>query len=101
MNKLGKLFNQSREGGPGSCYSIAECSIQVAAKAASLPLNGEKRIAVMMGSRGTRGGDEIDALSSRSRRLLRWRPGVLRTIKRRFWKRTRAQVRDRNPSELA
>jgi hypothetical protein len=50
---------------------------------------------VMMGSRGSRGGDEIDAFSRRSRHLLRWRPGVLRAIKRRFWKRARAKVRDR------
>lgn len=42
------------------------------------------RIAVVMGSRGSRGGDEIDAHSRRSRRLLRWRPVVLRIIKRRF-----------------
>jgi hypothetical protein len=43
----------------------------------------------MMGSRGYKGGDECDAFSRRSRRLLNWRKGELRLIKRRFWKRDR------------
>ncbi len=43
----------------------------------------------MMGSRGYKGGDECDAFSRRSRRILSWKPGELRTIKRRYWKRTR------------
>ena len=43
----------------------------------------------MMGSRGYRGGDECDAFSRRSRRMLCWKRGELRAIKRRFWKRTR------------
>jgi hypothetical protein len=43
----------------------------------------------MMGSRGSRGGDEIDAFSRRSRRLLRWGRGELKVIKRAFWKRIR------------
>jgi hypothetical protein len=41
------------------------------------------------------GGDEWDAFSRRARRLLRWRPGAIKEIKRRFWKRERkAAVRD-------
>jgi len=47
----------------------------------------------MMGSRGCRSGDEIDALSRLSRRLLDWRPGEVRTIKRGYWKRTRKAAR--------
>ena len=44
---------------------------------------------MMMGSRGYKGGDECDAFSRRSRRILFWKRGELRTIKRRCWKRTR------------
>jgi len=47
----------------------------------------------MMGSRGYRGGDECDAFSRRSRRIICWKRGELRTIKRRFWKRDRKTVR--------
>jgi len=36
------------------------------------------------------GGDEVDAISRRARRLLRWRPGVRQWIKREFNKRVRA-----------
>jgi hypothetical protein len=43
----------------------------------------------MMGSRGYRGGDECDAFFRRSRRILFWKPGELRTIKRGYWKRPR------------
>jgi hypothetical protein len=47
----------------------------------------------MMGSRGCRSGDEIDALSQRSRRLLCWRPGEVRRMKRSYWKRVRKTAR--------
>lgn len=43
----------------------------------------------MMGSRGYKGGDECDAFSRGSRRIIFWKRGQLRTIKRRYWKRTR------------
>jgi hypothetical protein len=43
----------------------------------------------MMGSRGYKGGDECDAFSRESRRIIFWKRGALRTIKRRYWKRTR------------
>ena len=43
----------------------------------------------MMGSRGYKGGDECDAFSRRSRRILSWKRGELRAIKRGYWKRTR------------
>jgi hypothetical protein len=47
----------------------------------------------MMGSRGCRSGDEVDALSRRSRRLLGWRPGEVKRIKRSYWKRARKTAR--------
>ncbi|EQB32250.1 hypothetical protein M529_10635 [Sphingobium ummariense RL-3] len=43
----------------------------------------------MMGNRGSKGGDEVDAFSRKSRRLLSWRPGELRRLKRAFSKRMR------------
>jgi hypothetical protein len=43
----------------------------------------------MMGSRGYKGGDECDAFSRGSRRIIYWKRSVLRAIKRRYWKRTR------------
>ena len=43
----------------------------------------------MMGSRGYKGGDECDAFSRRSRRIIYWKRGAIRAIKRRYWKRTR------------
>lgn len=43
----------------------------------------------MMGNRGAKGGDEYDAFSKHWRKLLRWRRGELRAIKRRFSKRLR------------
>jgi len=43
----------------------------------------------MTGSRGYKGGDECDAFSRRSRRILAWNRGELRAIKRRYWKRSR------------
>lgn len=41
----------------------------------------------MTGSRGWKGGDECDCLSNSYRRLVRFRPGVVRAAKRKFWKR--------------
>lgn len=46
-----------------------------------------------MGSRGTAGGDERDVFSRRARRLMRWRPGEMRRIKRRYTKRWRKIAR--------
>ena len=43
----------------------------------------------MMGSRGYKGGDECDAFSRGSRRIIYWKRGALRAIKRRYWKRMR------------
>jgi len=43
----------------------------------------------MMGSRGYGNGFECDAFSRKSRRLVPWRRGDLRKLKRAFWKRTR------------
>ena len=43
----------------------------------------------MMGLRGYKGGDECDAFSRGSRRIIYWKRGALRTIKRRYWKRMR------------
>ena len=45
-----------------------------------------------MESRGYKGGDECDAFSRRSRRILFWKRGELRIIKRRYWKRTRKTI---------
>lgn len=50
-----------------------------------------------MGSRGARGGDELDAFSRRARRLLRWRPGQRAHIKRQFAKRMRKAARLTRP----
>jgi hypothetical protein len=43
----------------------------------------------MMGNRGTTNGREADAFSHKSRRLLHWRPGELKQLKRAFSKRMR------------
>ena len=43
----------------------------------------------MTGNRGCRGRDEHDAFSRRSRKLIRWKRGQLRAIKRGFSKRVR------------
>lgn len=43
----------------------------------------------MMGNKGTVGGDEYEALSRRSRRLIHWKTDEVAKIKRKFWKRTR------------
>lgn len=43
----------------------------------------------MMGNRGSASGSECDAFSRRSRRMLSWRRGELRRLKRAFAKRVR------------
>ena len=43
----------------------------------------------MMGNRGAGNGDEHDAFSRRSRKLIFWKRGELKKIKRRFGKRQR------------
>lgn len=43
----------------------------------------------MLGNRGAVGGDEFDAFSRRARKMLKWKRGQLRAIKRRFSKRLR------------
>jgi hypothetical protein len=47
----------------------------------------------MMGSRGPYSGDESDAFSRRSRRMLRWGRQELKRIKRGFAKRSRRIAR--------
>jgi hypothetical protein len=47
----------------------------------------------MMGSRGSVNGNECDAFSRGSRRILRWRRGELKKIKRGFAKRIRKTAR--------
>jgi len=47
----------------------------------------------MMGNRGTANGDEHDAFSRRSRRLIRWKAGELKRIKRGYSKRIRKVAR--------
>ena len=47
----------------------------------------------MMGSRGCRGGAEIDYLSHRYRRLVGGRAKYIWYFKRKFWKRHRRQAR--------
>ena len=48
----------------------------------------------MMGSRGYKGGEECDAFSRGSRRIIFWKRGQLRIIKRRYWKRMRKTAHD-------
>ena len=48
----------------------------------------------MMGSRGYKGGDECDAFSRGSRRIIYWKRGALRAIKRRYWKRMRKNAQN-------
>jgi hypothetical protein len=55
----------------------------------------------MMGNRGYRGGDEFDAFSRRSRRLLSWRPGHVKLLKRAFWKRARRKAKAQTFCSLA
>jgi hypothetical protein len=55
---------------------------------------GEKDESVpMMGSRGSADGIECDAFSRRSRRMLSWKRGELRKVKRAFAKRARRMAR--------
>lgn len=50
----------------------------------------------MMGNRGSANGAECDAFSRRSRRMLHWRRGELRKLKRAFSKRMRKSLRSGN-----
>ncbi len=43
----------------------------------------------MMGTRGYKGGDECDAFSRQSCRIIRWKRGQVARLKRQFWKRMR------------
>ena len=47
--------------------------------------------AVMMGSRGSKGGGEYDAFSRISRRMIGWKPGEAKALKRAFHHRQRIQ----------
>ena len=47
----------------------------------------------MMGNKGAANGDEQDAFSRRSRRILHWKRGELKRIKRAFAKRTRRRMK--------
>lgn len=47
----------------------------------------------MMGNRGTANGDEQDAFSRRSRRLIRWKAGEVKRIKRGYSRRMRKSAR--------
>lgn len=47
----------------------------------------------MMGNRGKTNGDERDAFSRRSRRLLGWRAGQVKRIKQRFARKQRRRAR--------
>jgi hypothetical protein len=48
----------------------------------------------MMGSRGWKGAAECDALSKRYRRLKGgYRPGIVKALKRKYWKRTRREAK--------
>jgi len=53
----------------------------------------QRRVIKMMGSRGEKGGDEHDALSRKSRRVLTLRKTAIRAAKRTFNKRTRKEAR--------
>ena len=48
----------------------------------------------MMGSRGLKGGNEVEALSTKSRRLTALKPSIIRGAKRSFWKRMRKLARN-------
>jgi hypothetical protein len=47
----------------------------------------------MVGNRGAANGDEWDAFSRRSRRLINWRAGEVKRIKRGYSKRMRKGAR--------
>ena len=55
----------------------------------------------MMGNRGSSNGIECDAFSRRSRRMLVWKRGELRKIKRAFAKRSRRFARRAISASLA
>lgn len=46
----------------------------------------------MMGSRGLKGGDEMDFLT-KARRWYHHKPGCVPKIKRKFWKRQRLEIK--------
>ncbi len=46
----------------------------------------------MMGSKGSTNGDEYEAFSRRWRRMLVWKRGEIKKIKRGFWKRQRKAI---------
>jgi len=50
--------------------------------------------------RGMKGGNEIECLSRKSRRLAKLRPAHIRSAKRSFWKRQRKDAR-REATEAA
>lgn len=47
----------------------------------------------MMGNRGELSAPEWDAFSRRSRKMLHWRPGEIRKLKRAFAKRVRQEAK--------
>jgi hypothetical protein len=47
----------------------------------------------MMGSRGYLSAAEWDAFSRRARRIVPFRPGEIRYLKRKFWKRQRKEAK--------
>lgn len=47
----------------------------------------------MLGNRGELSAAEWDAFSRRSRKLLHWRPGEIRKLKRAFAKRARQEAK--------
>jgi hypothetical protein len=57
------------------------------------PITINDRRSVMMDSRGWRGGDECDAFARFTRRVIRFRRGYLRKLKRQYWKRMRKHAR--------
>ncbi|WP_089177128.1 hypothetical protein [Bosea sp. AS-1] len=54
----------------------------------------------MMGTRSRLTAPEWDAFSRYSRHLLRWAPGELRKIKRKFWRRVRVRQRAEMRAEM-
>jgi len=44
-------------------------------------------------------GDEVDAFSKRSRRLIIWKRGQLKKIKRKYWKRFRQKEKQYGKTE--
>ena len=50
--------------------------------------------------RGMKGGNEIECLSRKSRRMTKLRPAQIRAAKRSFWKRQRKEARDAARTEI-